>query len=588
MRFAFKGRVSTEDNQDPESSRNWQLTRARQLIEPRGGTVVAQYFDVGHSRSLPWQRRPEAIALLAALADPRRGFDAVVVGEPQREFYGNQFGLVFPLFEHYEVPLWVPEVGGPVDPANEAHDLIMSVYGGMSKGERNRIKVRVRSAMAAQAQTEGRFLGGRPPYGYQLADAGPHPNPAKAADGRRLHKLELDPEAATVVRRIFRQFVEGLGILAIAEGLTREGVPCPSAHDRARNSHRTGIGWSKGAVRVVLTNARYTGHQTWNKQRKTEVLLDVADVGMGHVTKMRWNDPEVWVSSTSVVHPPIVDDETFQLAQDTLAARARANGSSDNPRRRSHPYQLRGRMRHVACGRRMQGSWNNGKPHYRCSFPAEYGTANGLDHPRSVYVREELVVPPLDLWIARVFAPSGLSSAVSALLDVQELDVDRRVAETVEAAKRAVAECDRKLSRHRAALEAGADPALVTGWIAETQAERAAALRRTVPPKGDRLTRRELEAAFVTLGEMARVVADAEPDDKADLYRELGVELVFDETRRKVVATVESDPVARVLFPPPHSYDHVVGAVSPLGHRPLLHDRDDLNPFRCVIDLDAA
>jgi hypothetical protein len=44
----------------------------------------------------------------------------------------------------------VPEVGGPTDPDNEAHDLIMSVFGGVSKGERNRIKIRVRTAMAAQ------------------------------------------------------------------------------------------------------------------------------------------------------------------------------------------------------------------------------------------------------------------------------------------------------------------------------------------------------------------------------------------------------------------------------------------------------
>jgi site-specific DNA recombinase len=42
-----------------------------------------------------------------------------------------------------------PEVGGALDPNNEAHDLVMSVFGGMSKGERNRIKVRVRTAMSA-------------------------------------------------------------------------------------------------------------------------------------------------------------------------------------------------------------------------------------------------------------------------------------------------------------------------------------------------------------------------------------------------------------------------------------------------------
>ena len=57
-RFAFNGRVSTEDNQDPEASRNWQLSRSRALIEPAGGIIVAEYFDIGQSRSLPWPRRP--------------------------------------------------------------------------------------------------------------------------------------------------------------------------------------------------------------------------------------------------------------------------------------------------------------------------------------------------------------------------------------------------------------------------------------------------------------------------------------------------------------------------------------------------
>jgi site-specific DNA recombinase len=122
--FGFAGRVSTEDNQDPEASRNWQLSRARALIEPAGGIIVAEYFDIGQSRSLPWSRRPRAAELLAALADPHRGFDAVVIGEPQRAFYGNQYGLTMPVFTHYGVQLWVPEVGGPIDPDSEAHDLV--------------------------------------------------------------------------------------------------------------------------------------------------------------------------------------------------------------------------------------------------------------------------------------------------------------------------------------------------------------------------------------------------------------------------------------------------------------------------------
>jgi site-specific DNA recombinase len=131
------------------------LSRARSLVEPAGGEVVDQFFDVGLSRSLPWKRRPEALRPLGAIKQPTRSFDAVVIGEPQRAFYGNQFGMIFPVFVHYGVGLRVPEVGGAIDPGSDAHDLVMALYGGMSKGERNRIKIRVRSAMKAQTELEG-------------------------------------------------------------------------------------------------------------------------------------------------------------------------------------------------------------------------------------------------------------------------------------------------------------------------------------------------------------------------------------------------------------------------------------------------
>lgn len=49
--------------------------------------------------------------------------------------YGNQYGLMFPVLAHYGVRLWVPEVGGAVDSDSEAHDLVVSVFGGVNKGE---------------------------------------------------------------------------------------------------------------------------------------------------------------------------------------------------------------------------------------------------------------------------------------------------------------------------------------------------------------------------------------------------------------------------------------------------------------------
>ena len=86
IRFALYGRTTSPDWR---ASRAWQYARGKALVEPHGGVIVVEFFDIDKSRSIPPQRRPEASRLLAALADPNRGFEAVVVGEPQRAFYGN-------------------------------------------------------------------------------------------------------------------------------------------------------------------------------------------------------------------------------------------------------------------------------------------------------------------------------------------------------------------------------------------------------------------------------------------------------------------------------------------------------------------
>ena len=91
-----------------------------------------------------------------------------------------------PLLEHYGIQLWAPEVGGPIDFKADEHEQLMLTLGWQSKREITRTKIRVRAAMATQTRDQGRYLGGRPPYGYRLADAGPHPNKAHAAwDGGR-------------------------------------------------------------------------------------------------------------------------------------------------------------------------------------------------------------------------------------------------------------------------------------------------------------------------------------------------------------------------------------------------------------------
>jgi len=374
---------STEDWQDPVTSRARQREQAGALVRGHG-VIVAELFDVGESRAVAWARRPQAAALVAQLADPGRGWDAVVIGEYERAFYGSQYAAMAPLFEHYGVRLWMPEAGGQVDYASEHDEKTMTALGLSSKREITRTSIRVRTAMAVQTREQGRYLGGRPPYGYRLADAGPHPNKAHAAWGRRAHRLDPDPSTAPTVRWIFAQRLAGHSVARIARALNEAGVPCPSAVDPDRNPHRTGAGWTLGTVTTILSNPRYTGRQVWNRQRTDTELADPGNVTLGHKPVQRWNLPDGWVISSRPAHPALVSETDFIAAQSVNAARDRIPGGGPILRR----YLLAGLLTCGVCGRRMESAWSNGKPAYRCRHGRTSAMAPDPARPKNTYVRE--------------------------------------------------------------------------------------------------------------------------------------------------------------------------------------------------------
>ncbi len=225
------------------------------------------------------------------------------------------------------------------------------------------------------------------------------------------------------------------------------------------------------------------------------------------------------------------------LAQRVLADRG-GRHTSQTRKRTSHVYLLRGLIFCSACDRRMNSHWVNKAAYYRCRFPEEYALANKVSHPLNVSIREDRVVPRLDRWLARLFEPEHIERTLDALARTQRPFSPEDGAAA--AARREIAEADRKLARHRAALEAGADPAVVTGWIKEVQAARAQAQRRlqlASPPRTAQLGHDQLVTMIRAMGDMVKVLDEADRTRKATVYAGLGLRLTYYPEERRVLVS---------------------------------------------------
>lgn len=192
----------------------------------------------------------------------------------------------------------------------------------------------------------------------------------------------------------------------IARALNEAAVPCPSAADPGRNPHRPGTGWTLGTVATILRNPRYTGHQVWNRQRTDKELADPADVSLGHKSVQRWNLPDGWVISSQCAHEALVSEADYIAAQDVSAACGPSpRGEVSLPERRR--YLLAGLLVCGDCGRRMESTWSNGKPAYRCRHGHTTASPSDAGRPKNAYVREDRIVAYLPALHLLLTEPAG-------------------------------------------------------------------------------------------------------------------------------------------------------------------------------------
>jgi hypothetical protein len=414
--------------------------------------------------------------------------------------------------------------------------MMMSMLGGLSESERQHVQQRTRASMDAQVLNEGRHQGGRAPYGYVVVDGPPHPNPNRAADGLCLRILSVDVEAAPVVQRIFREYIEGQGDKAIATRLNRDGIPCPSAHRPGQNRHRSGDGWQASTVAAILQNPRYTGYAVFGRWAKKEELIDPDDVAAGYAIRFVRSTADRVIRSKKPAHPAIVSVETFTEAH--LIRRSRA-GASNRDRARNtrsrtttRPYLLRGLITCDICGRKMQAGVIRGGVYYRChSKTLAPGSPISAEHPRTVNLREMTLADPLNRWLADLFSKQQRAQTLEFLLEAHNAD-DSDLRRNIIKAR--IADANQKLERYTRAIEAGIDPSSLVGAMNAAQAERAAAqVELDTIPRPVQVTVRELSGIIDSHGDIRARLDAGDPVDKMELYKALEVQIRYQPIQRR-------------------------------------------------------
>ena len=160
----------------------------------------------------------------------------------------------------------------------------------------------------------------------------------------------------------------------------------------------------------------------------------------------------------------------------------------------------------------MSGKWNNDQAYYLCRFPTEYALANHVSHPKNVYLREADVLGQVDDWLAEMFAPANIDATLDVLAgQATQLDDPATLARAV-AARARIADYDAQISRYRASLDAGGDPAVIGPWIAETQAKKVTAQAEIRTATGRRqMSRDDIAAIVAAVADLAQVVCEADP-----------------------------------------------------------------------------
>lgn len=508
MKVALYLRMST-DKQD--TSIPQQRAELERYAEKHGYEIVHEYRDEGISGDATAKRK----GFQRMIADaPTGDFDRILCWDQDR----------FGRFDMIEAGRWISPLRdagvsletvaqGAIDWNDFAGRLTYAVaQEGKHQFLRDLSRNCLRSSVQKAKAADGMY-GAAAPYGYRREST--------TAGRRRITKLVPHEFEAEVVRRIFETYCGTSGtLLAVGELLNREKIPSPAAR----------APWHRNAVRRILRNRTYIGDYVWGRTSTGKYHVRAGE----EIVPARRAKGRSKVASDPIVHegilPPLVSRELFEKAQELLDRRRKAT------RRRGTVRPLSGLITCARCGSPMHVNFGD----YRCSRGVDFG--DGSRCSTGIARGEYLLRAIGEQLQQRMLAPKQLAALKAKLYRLVQAEQKKMAGSGTAGLDRQIAEIDRQIAEGIARiplLPKSLVPEMAKGLDAmREQRDTLKRQRDAAKPskRGGRVPMQSrIDEAIAAAYSLPKVLADGDPAVVNERLRDMGLQVLFEDRRARVV-----------------------------------------------------
>ena len=353
--------------------------------------------------------------------------NTVIVKDLSR--FGREYAQMGLYIEHYfeEKGVRFLSLAENIDSSQGLNNLVLPFTNVINSLYARQASEKTKAAHRARAKN-GMFLGSRAPYGYQK-------------DPNDRHHLIVDPEAAEVVKEIFRMFADGIGYVRMTKILRERNILNPQAYFNQNNPDyykhsdywRKPFDWHATSVRAILNNPVYLGKLTFGKT-KTKGFFDKRRVP---------TEESDWIV-VEHTHEPLVSQELWDTVHQMMKARRRENGSG-------HVQPFAGLVKCAGCGSSLNASYDKKKGKYTgfsCWVYKNYGKQRCTSHAIGWQTLNRLVLEDIrcNAQVAKLAAARYVGVLLRAKLEKEKGETVRAERELKKAEKR-IGELDKILAK---------------------------------------------------------------------------------------------------------------------------------------------